>query len=74
MLDNNIKIFFSYFRIKVFVVGTQKNPLNETVLLSTQNLNKTDNQIKNFSQFYSTLDKQRICVNTQLKSSKKQLK
>ena len=24
--------------------------------------------------FYSTLDKQRICVNTQLKSSKKQLK
>ena len=25
-------------------------------------------------QIYSTLDKQRICVNTQLKSSKKQLK
>ena len=29
------KIYFSYFSIKVYVVGTQKNRLNETVLLST---------------------------------------
>ena len=26
---------FSYFSIKIYVVGTQKNRLNETVLLST---------------------------------------
>ena len=28
---------FSYFSIKIYVVGTQKSRLNETVLLSTQN-------------------------------------
>ena len=33
-----IKILFSYFWIKTYVVGTQKNRLNETILLSTQNL------------------------------------
>ena len=30
--------FFSYFSTKTYVVGTQKNHLNETVLLSTQNI------------------------------------
>ena len=30
--------FFSYFSIKTCVVGTQNNRLNETVLLSTQNI------------------------------------
>ena len=30
--------YFSYFSTKQYVVGTQKNPLNETVLLSTQNM------------------------------------
>ena len=29
---------FSYFSTKTYVVGTQKNNLNETVLLSIQNL------------------------------------
>ena len=29
--------WFSYFSTKTCVVGTQKNPLIETVLLSTQN-------------------------------------
>ena len=29
---------FSYFSTKIYVVGTQKNRLNETVLLSTQHL------------------------------------
>ena len=29
---------FSYFSTKACVVGTQKNRLNETVLLSTQNI------------------------------------
>ena len=29
--------YFSYFSSKTYVVGTQKNRLNETVLLSTQN-------------------------------------
>ena len=29
--------YFSYFSTKTYVVGTQKNRLNETVLLSTQN-------------------------------------
>ena len=33
-----LKIIFSYFSTKTYVVGTQKNRLNETVLLSTQNL------------------------------------
>ena len=29
--------YFSYFSTKTYVVGTQKNRLNETVLMSTQN-------------------------------------
>ena len=29
--------YFSYFSIKMYVVGTNKNRPNETVLLSTQN-------------------------------------
>ena len=29
---------FSYFSTKLYVVGSQKNRLNETVLLSTQNI------------------------------------
>ena len=29
---------FSYFSAKTYFVGTQKNRLNETVLLSTQNI------------------------------------
>ena len=29
--------YFSYFSTKTYVVGTQKNRLDETVLLSTQN-------------------------------------
>ena len=34
------KIYFSYFSTKPYGVGTQKNRLNETVLLSTQNIFK----------------------------------
>ena len=30
--------YFSYFSTKTYVVGTQKNGLDETVLLSTQNI------------------------------------
>ena len=30
--------YFSYFSTKTYVVGTQKNRLDETVLLSTQNM------------------------------------
>ena len=37
-LECVIKIYFSYFSTKTYVMGTQKNPLNETVLLSTQNI------------------------------------
>ena len=33
--QNNI---FSYFSTKTYVVGTQNNRLNKTVLLSTQNI------------------------------------
>ena len=32
------KKYFSYFSTKTYVVGTQKNRLNETVLLSTHNI------------------------------------
>ena len=31
------KIIFLIYKTKIYVVGTQKNCLNETVLLSTQN-------------------------------------
>ena len=34
----NQNLIFSYFSTKTHVVGTQKNRLNETVLLSTQNI------------------------------------
>ena len=30
--------YFSYFSTKTYVVGTQKNHLNETVLLSTHTI------------------------------------
>ena len=30
------RIFFSYFSTKTYVIGTQKNRLNEAVLLSTK--------------------------------------
>ena len=30
--------YFSYFSTKTYIVGTQKNRLNETVLLRTQNI------------------------------------
>ena len=33
---------FSYFSTKTYVVGTQKNRLNETVLLSIQIYNEKD--------------------------------
>ena len=32
------EFFFSYFTTKAYVVGTQKNSLNETILLSTKNI------------------------------------
>ena len=32
------EIYFFYFSTKTYVVGTQKNHLNVTVLLSTQNI------------------------------------
>ena len=42
MLYTNKK-YLSYFSTKTYVVGTQKNGLNETVLLSAQNIDvKTD--------------------------------
>ena len=34
--------YFLYFSSKTYVVGTQKNRLNETVLLSTKTYAKTD--------------------------------
>ena len=33
-----IKNHFSYFSTKTYVVGSQKNRLNEMILLSTQNI------------------------------------
>ena len=43
---------FSYFSTKTYVVGTQKNRLNETVLLSTQNI-CSKLWIKKYLQFYA---------------------
>ena len=46
-----VKSAFSYFSTKTYVVGTQKNRLNETVLLSTQNICSIDSEenIYNFT-------------------------
>ena len=38
LVKSAYKILFSYFSTKTYVVGTQKNHLNEMVLLSTQNI------------------------------------
>ena len=39
LVKNEYQItLFSYFSTKTYVMGTQKNRLNETVLLSTQNI------------------------------------
>ena len=45
------KKIFSYFSTKTYVVGTQKNRLNETILLSTHNICKNDGEenINNFT-------------------------
>ena len=37
-LDRVPNNYFTYFSTKTYVVGTQKNRLNETVLFSTQNV------------------------------------
>ena len=42
-----LKIIFFYFSTKTYVMGTQKNRLNETVLLSTKTHVKTDGQETN---------------------------
>ena len=49
---HNLTLEFSYFSTKTYVVGTQKNSLNETVLLSTQNTCLIDGKIK-YSYFYA---------------------
>ena len=37
-LVKSVSQFIFYFSTKTYVVGSQKNGLNETVLLSTQNI------------------------------------
>ena len=37
-LNASSLVFGSYFSTKTYVVGTQNNRLNETVILSTQNI------------------------------------
>ena len=44
----------SYFSTKTYVVGTQKNRLNETVLLSTQNTCKNW-WVRKYSQLYANI-------------------
>ena len=44
--------WFSYFSTKTYVVGTQKNRPNETVLLSTQNI-CYKLWVRRYWQFYS---------------------
>ena len=48
---------FSYFSTETYVVGSQKNRLNETVLLSTQNL-CYNWSIRKYWQFYA----QKFCL------------
>ena len=47
-----IKKAYSYFSTKTYVVGTQKNRLNETVLLSTKTHDSNDG-LKNIYNFIS---------------------
>ena len=47
----------SYFSTKTYVVGTQKNRLSETILLSTQNISSRC-WISNYLQFYA----QKLCL------------
>ena len=47
-----IKNQFPYFSPKTYVVGTQKNCLNEMVLLSYQNLS-SNCWVRKYSQFYA---------------------
>ena len=49
---SKIKNKFSYFSTKTYVVGTQKNRLNETVLLSTQNI-CSNGRVRKYSCFYA---------------------
>ena len=51
------KKLFSYFSTKTYVVGTQKNRLNETVLLSTQNI-YLNWWVRKLLQFYA----QKFCL------------
>ena len=52
---------FSYFSTKTCVMGTQKNRLNETVLLSTQNTCEENINILTLKKF-AKLDKlERAC-------------
>ena len=44
--------YFSHFSTKTYVVGTQKNRLNETVLLSTQNI-CSDCWVRKYLEFYA---------------------
>ena len=48
------KILFSYFSTKTYVVGTQKNCLNETVLLSTNNI-CLNWWVRKYLQFYGEI-------------------
>ena len=51
------KKLLSYFSAKTYVVGTQKNRLNETIFLSTLNISSRC-WISNYLQFYA----QKLCL------------
>ena len=58
------KTIFSYFSTKTYVVGTQENRLNETVLLSTQKtcLNRWIRKLSQFlAQIFAYLDPWKLC-------------
>ena len=50
-LRNNL---FLYFSTKTYVVGTQKNPLNEMVLLCTHNI-RLNGRVRKYLQFSLTI-------------------
>ena len=47
-----VENYFSYFSTKTYVVGTQKNRLNETVLLGTHNI-YLNCWVRKYLQFYT---------------------
>ena len=55
---------FFYFSTKTYVVGTKKNGLNETILLSTPNFSMLKMMVRKYLQFCA----QKLCLSEHVTS------